>query len=428
MFKTEATMMELTIDQRNGERGAALITCILISTMLLAIAGTVILTSGMSATTAIDSTAEMQAYYGAESGLEATLNVLRGNVAPDASLPVNTKIGFRNALQLDTSNHADDREPGTDRKLSGWLSYGDNGRVTPAGADFSYRVALTDPDDPNGTQLATDPNYKPRRVLVQSFGYGPRGSAKQMEMVVERVKFDVHANAALAIRSADDGTSVMTFTIGESAAKDYSGHDYTGTEPALPSFAVTSAVDKVKAEDVITKGSTVAAEQVRLADIASLPDFLQTADNARTFLNYMQGVSRSMGRYYPSFNGYAGSDASPQLTFVNGNCNLDGGSGLLIVTGNLVMNGNPTFKGIILVLGNGYVERDGAGNGKVLGTMFVAKFARSWPASENGQPHPFLAPTFITNGTGTSDLRFDSPSVQKGKDVLGTIVRDVREF
>jgi hypothetical protein len=426
MFKTEATMTESTINQRNGERGAALITCILISTMLLAIAGTVILTSGMSATTAVDATAELQAYYGAESGLEATLNVLRGNVAPDASLPTNTKIGFRSAVQLDRSNHSGDAS--TVARLSGWLSYGNNGRVTPAGVNFSYSVALTDPDDPGGTQLAADPAYKPTRLLVQSFGYGPRGSTKQMEMVVERVLIDIHANAALAMRSADDGTSVMTFTIGDSAAKDYSGHDYTGSEPALPSFAVTSAVDKVVAEDAITKGSTVTPEQVRLADIASLPSFLHTADNARTFLNYMQAVARSMGRYYPSFSGSAGTTASPQLTFVNGNCSLGGGAGLLIVTGNLIMDGTPNFNGIILVLGNGYVQRDGAGHGETLGTMFVAKFARSWPASENGQPHPFLAPSFITGGSGNADLRYDSPSVQTGIDVLGTIVRDVREF
>ena len=67
---------------RHGERGAALLTCILLSMMLLAVAGMVIMTTGMSATTAVDSTAELQAYYGAESGLEAVLNVLRGNVAP----------------------------------------------------------------------------------------------------------------------------------------------------------------------------------------------------------------------------------------------------------------------------------------------------------------------------------------------------------
>lgn len=410
-----------------NERGAALLTCLLIATMLLGIAGMVILTTGMSATTSVDSTAELQAYYGAESGLEATLNVLRGNVAPRAGLPAGTRMGFRSAVQLNRSNLPGDASPIA--RLSGWLPYDNTfSRITPAGANFAYAVTLVDPDDFNGTRLASDATYIPSRILVRSTGFGPRGSVKRMEMVVQRVLFDIQARAALAMRSADDGTSKMTFTIGDSAAKDYSGHDFTGSEPALPSFGVTSAVDKVVAETEITKGSTVQPERVRVVAISDLPEFLQTADNARSFLNYMQAVARSMGRHYTSFNGQAGTTTTPEFTFVNGNCTLAGGAGLLIVTGNLVMNGNPNFNGIVLVLGNGYMERDGAGNGNILGTTYVARFARAWPASENGTPHPFLAPTFITNGTGNADLRFDSPSVQTGRNVLGTIVRDVREF
>ena len=410
-----------------AERGAALLTCLLIATMLLGIAGMVILTTGMSATTSVDATAELQAYYGAESGLEATLNVLRGNVAPRIGIPAGTRMGFRSAVQLDRSNLPTDTSAVA--RLSGWLPYDSTiSRITPAGTNFAYSVTLADPDDFSGTRLASEPTYIPTRLLVRSTGFGPRGSVKRMEMVVQRVLFDIQAKAALAIRSADDGTSPMTFTIGDSAAKDYSGHDFTGGEAALPSFGVTHAVDQAIAEDAITKGSTVEAERVRLVAISDLPEFLQTADNARTFLNYMQAVARSMGRHYTSFNGYAGSTATPEFTFVNGDCNLEGGAGLLIVTGNLVMNGNPNFNGIVLVLGNGYMKRDGAGNGNVLGTTYIARFARSWPASENAQPHPFLAPTFITQGTGNADLRFDSPSVQTGRNVLGTIVRDVREF
>jgi hypothetical protein len=196
----------------------------------------------------------------------------------------------------------------------------------------------------------------------------------------------------------------------------------------LPSIAVTGLQDLPIAIDAITKGSTVEPEQVKLLPVSELPEFLQTADNARGFLNYMQGVSRSMGRYYTSFSGYAGTTAAPQFTFVNGNCNLDGGAGLLLVTGKLTMNGSPNFDGIVLVLGEGNVERDGAGNGNVLGTVYVARFARSWPTSENGSPHPFLAPRFTTQGSGNADIRRDSSKERTARDVLGTIVRDIREY
>jgi hypothetical protein len=414
--------------KRDGERGAALIISLMISTLLLAVAGTVILTSSMSVTTSVDSTAELQAYYGAESGLEAALNVIRGNVAPLSGIPAGTKMGFRNSVELSKANKASDTS--TISRLSGWLTYGNDGRVTPAGANFSYSLVVSDPDDPNGTIRAANATYKPSRVLVQSTGYGPKGSTKKMEMVVQKVAFNFTPNAMLLMRGADDGTR-MAFDIGSSNSKFYTGHDHAGVNPALPTFGVTTGTDLAEANVAITKGSKV--EDVKTAQVGtgSLPDWLQTTEGptgARAFLNTMQAVARSMGRYYTSFSGTSGTAAAPTFTFVNGNCTLDGGAGLLIVTGDLILNGNPNFNGVILVLGGGTVNRNGGGNGNILGSIYVASFARSWPASENGQPHNFRAPVFNTNGGGTSDLRYDSVSVQSAKDALGDIVRDVREF
>ena len=78
-----------------GERGAALITAVLLSLLLLAAGGTLILTATMTGITARDSTAEMQAYYGAEAGVAKTLEVLRGNVQ---SNPAGTRASFRNVV------------------------------------------------------------------------------------------------------------------------------------------------------------------------------------------------------------------------------------------------------------------------------------------------------------------------------------------
>lgn len=414
--------------KRNGERGAALITTLMISTLLLGVAGTVILTSSMSVTTSVDSTAELQAYYGAESGLEAALNVIRGNIAPHGGVPAGTKMGFRNSVELNKSNKASDSS--TVSRLSGWLTYDNNGRVSPAGANFSYSLVLSDPDDPNGTIRAANAAYRPSRVLVQSTGYGPKGSTKRMEMVVQKVEFNFTPSAMLLMRGADDGTK-MSFDIGDSNAKFYTGHDNASHNPALPTFGVTTGTDLTEANVAITKGATVADVKTAQVGAGSLPDWLQTTEGptgARSFLNTMQAVARSMGRYYTSFSGTSGSTSSPTFTFVNGNCTLDGGAGLLIVTGDLILNGNPNFNGVILVLGGGTVNRNGGGNGNILGSIYVASFARSWPASENGQPHNFRAPVFNTSGGGNSDLRYDSVWVQSAKDALGDIVRDVREF
>src|SRR5215204_6993426 len=104
-----------TASDRHGEKGAALVISILVATLLLAVAGTVILTSGMSATTSIEGTAELQAYYGAETGLEATLNVIRGHVQPNG-IAGTTRIGFRNAVDTAKSNRSSD--PSTTARLS----------------------------------------------------------------------------------------------------------------------------------------------------------------------------------------------------------------------------------------------------------------------------------------------------------------------
>ena len=139
------------------------------------------------------------------------MNVLRGNVAPRAGMTAGLRIGFRNAVQLNRSNLPDDNS--TVARLSGWLPYDNTNLVRPAGTNYAFRVTVTDPDDPASVQLNADVNYRPKRLQVQSFGFGPRGSAKQMEMVVERVLFDIQAKAALAIRGADDNTTPMVFTI-----------------------------------------------------------------------------------------------------------------------------------------------------------------------------------------------------------------------
>src|SRR6476469_3739877 len=80
---------------RTGERGAALITAVLLSMLLLAASGTLILTTTMTGITARDSTAEMQAYYAAEAGVARTLEVLRGNVD---STPSGTRASFRSLV------------------------------------------------------------------------------------------------------------------------------------------------------------------------------------------------------------------------------------------------------------------------------------------------------------------------------------------
>src|SRR5712692_10755252 len=95
-----------------NERGAALITMLLVSIPLLMAGGALIMITSMSAANTADSAAETKAYYAAEAGSQQVLNVLRGNVAPNplfvsnpsGSIAPGNLINFGTAVNPATSN------------------------------------------------------------------------------------------------------------------------------------------------------------------------------------------------------------------------------------------------------------------------------------------------------------------------------------
>src|SRR6185503_9686813 len=91
-----------TANRRTGERGAALVTMLLVSVLLLGAGGALIATTVMSANNSIGSTAEMQAFYVAESGMQSALNVLRGNAQP--LVTASDRMSFRTAIIPQISN------------------------------------------------------------------------------------------------------------------------------------------------------------------------------------------------------------------------------------------------------------------------------------------------------------------------------------
>ena len=406
-----------------SDSGAALLTVLMLSTLLLAAGGTLLLVSTMNTKTAIDETAELQAYYAAEAGLQSTLNVLRGNVAPNSAMPSGTQISFRKAIELSSSNLPTDSS--TVARLSGWLNY----NYKPAGAPVPDRVGLTSGYAPaNGVAFSvvlTDPDHipvsngEPARLRLQVMGFGPKGAVKKLELVVKRTNFDYTPQATIMMRSADDG-SPMTFDLGESAAKYYSGHDHSGSTTVVSAFGSTTTSDMTLQIGAANK-NTVADPIASTVDAGNLPTWLKSANQARAFLNTQKANAISQGRYFSSFDGTAGTSSSPAFTFVDGDCVLRGGAGLLIVTGNLEMNGNPDFDGLIFVLGGGSINRNGGGNGNIYGAIIVARFDR------NGTGN-FLAPEFHTNGGGNATIQYDSLAVRKALNLSGPLAEGVREY
>ncbi|MGI8837448.1 MAG: hypothetical protein ACR2H4_12545 [Pyrinomonadaceae bacterium] len=447
-------------NQRRTERGAALVMTLMLSALLLTAGGMLILTTTMTGLNTIDATAESQAYYGAEAGIQATLNVMRGAVLPNPLFVANptgtvapeNRIDFTKALTLSSSNVAGDpTTAGSPKRLSRWLPYdyipptaslADRVGISNSYNPFSgiaYSVVVSDPDN---TPLNTVPAQLPLRMLVQSTGYGPRGARKQLSMLLSANALDIDVPAALVIRGSDSLSTNAYVDFGN-GAKTFSGIDNAGG-PAKPSLAVSGHDVTTVQGAYAAKPSAIKNPKLKVLELPNDPPpggttttptpwFLQTAANARTFLTQSEVLANSCaawplptgspcikrGVILSSLNGWAGTAAAPQFTIVKGDCYLDGGSGLLIVTGTLYFNGpGPNFNGVILVLGAGRVLKKGGGNRDIFGSVMVARF---------GATGDFLDPTFdYDDGAGTSNLQYDSTAdhrsvVLAGAKVLGVV-------
>ena len=264
----------------------------------------------------------------------------------------------------------------------------------------------------------------PKRLLLKSYGFGPQGAQKRLELMVTKANLDLEVPAGVTFRGADDCTP-LTFDAGSSGAKTYSGIDHAGVEPQRPAFAVTPC-DEDDVNKGIKKHDTVVDPEIGLLGdddttpgTVETPSFLQSADRARAYLNSLQAKAKANGRYFSSATTINDSLNTPMFTFVDGDCTLTNGSGFLVVTGTLTMRGNTNFKGAILVLGTGVLIRNGGGNGDIYGGIAVAAFGRT---SGN-----FTSPTFNTNGGGNSTIQYDSAALANGIG-SGTNVSGIREF
>ncbi len=431
------------IEMRSRERGAALLTSLMIATLVLAAGGALILTTSNSTTTAIDATAEMQAYYGAEAGLQQVLNVLRGNVNPH-DITAGTKITFRNAVKRNFTNVPSDPNSAPLR-FSGWLvynytstgsAYPDRVKVFPTDNTYSpltgiaFSVSVTDPDSTPET------GGDPPRLVVQSIGYGPKGSMKRMEMVVHRNYFNFEPPAAITLI----GGTNMTFEMGTSNASGYTGND-TSIPPitGIPTIAV-SAINLGAAQAEIDQmnlqggGSDQVTPSTAVALTAdNTPDILKTAKDARDFLATAKEIADGNHRLFPSQDAVTGGlgTLTERLTTVIDNYGGEPvelgpgfqGAGMLIVTGELITGGTTDFEGVIMVLGEGIFNRNGNGNGHIDGGIIVASFDPD-PAATTG----FFNPTFSVNGGGNSDVRYDSDAIRRAFDSAGVFVAGIHEY
>ena len=321
--------------------------------------------------------------------------------------------------------------------LRGWLKLGSYTSGSLLQFDFDSGVyqlmgsTITLDNDPvnvslGGTTQITGSitQAEPYRVVVRSTGYGPRGAKKVLEATVQKNFFNgLSAPATLTLVGISAG---FVFNAGNSQNVTYSGVNVVLPQEIIPSIGTTSDTNLISVFDVLDGRS-------RKADIfgppsnvtAEMPFWLESPSNLNTTLESLKQVAKSSGRYFPSGQAPAnwGNNANATgITFVDGDAEFSGsGGGILIVTGKLTLRGGVDFNGLIIVTGEGGLDRRGGGNGMLRGNTVIA------PYNKNNLAAGFLAPKYDISGGGTSEIRYDSSSIANGMTAVSNFVLGVAE-
>ena len=220
---------------RKNERGAALVMVLMISFLLITAVGALLLEASMNTANMTDATAEEQAYYAAESGIQSAVNVLRQNTVlsdawrldttKPATDPAN-KIDYFKATRLSSSNFPGDTS--TSCRLSRWMNYdtnfpdrvilGDPATYTDRNG-FAYSVVVENPDNiGNVVTYSTDP--------VKSFIDTPGNLSKTW----------VNGTDTATIRYVPKASTTVDVSSGQADGIDFGSWviTYTGAGASIP--------------------------------------------------------------------------------------------------------------------------------------------------------------------------------------------------
>lgn len=282
---------------------------------------------------------------------------------------------------------------------------------------------------------------EPQRLLVISTGYGPRGAKKQLEAIVQKNFFNgLSAPATLTLIGPAAGA---VYKPGNSNASTMSGDDVV-SNINLPPVGVSdsSLLPTVFNEHDDGKPNMVG----KPADVnAEMPDWLASATNLNETVEALKRVAISSNRCFntipvstahPGISGCTNTNprnvedytvgvyaTGSGITFVNGDADFGPitGGGILIVTGKLTFRGGFDFRGLIIVTGADGLERSGGGNGNLEGNIVVA------PYNPSNLAAGFLPPKYDTSGNGSSEIRYNSSSVNNGLLAVSNFILGVAE-
>ncbi|MGH7793337.1 MAG: PilX N-terminal domain-containing pilus assembly protein [Candidatus Binatia bacterium] len=300
--------------------------------------------------------------------------------------------------------------------------------------NYSYTVVLSnDPGDAGGP--SADSNNK---VQLTSTATGPNNTKAVVEIGVSLPP--PPTSTPMTFPNNPGTISLLgnsaSFIGGNSNAKSMNGDDQCGAASSLPVVSVSAAgslpgiqssINDSKPGTYHTNVSGVSVDaSTNMNDIAKAMTAGQMNSagynlNDPASLNQLvndiqalpQAVTVADGTSSSAVPGGIGTAGSQKVVVADGDFTLSEGAagfGILVVKGTLTFSGNINYTGIIMVIGDGAMIRNGGGNGTISGAVWIAN-----TSGADGNPgtadDTMGASVLNTSGGGASNIQYCSSAV-----------------
>ncbi len=277
---------------------------------------------------------------------------------------------------------------------------------------------------------------QPYRLKVVSTGYGPHGAVKKLEAILQKNLFNGLGSPAATVMlgpsTPPPGGLPFYFAPGTSNGITYSGGDCASSTGCVPSFGVTDPNNLQYLNDHPPSGNPNQMMPPPQLITGGVPEWQQTPQNMDVLIDQLRTTAQNSGRYFSSnserITNPGNFTAGTGITFCEGSCQVSGdGGGVLVVTGMLTNLGGFSFKGLIIVTGEEGWDRNGGGNGQVIGNVVIAPYNMRPYIPENLSA-TFLCPRYGISGGGGSDVIYgDIASIIDNTSAVSDFVAGVAE-
>lgn len=276
--------------------------------------------------------------------------------------------------------------------------------ITNAGTGYSATPTVTIAGSGGAQAVATvsKGDYKGNVFLVTAFARAKGGSIAIQEMEMANLwattssfDFKVPAGMTLAGPSPTFGAPSSTNMVINGVDANSCGETSNGKLPAIGVYNTTPppVPPLLNADQTVKNSLPKPSNYIGINGSADVHDVSQQIGDPTTAatgleaevaaIASMQGANHITGDSNGTCSNTVistnsciplGNSSHDGITVVDGNATVGpvAGYGILVVRGDLTMDGNFSWSGIILVIGDGVVNWGGGGNGQITGAIYVA--------------------------------------------------------